>query len=479
MINFIKHSILIGSLLLTSITFQAQNITIEPDKDLVGIVSDGNKGVEGVVVSDGYTTAVTNKDGVYQLARNELAKFVFITPPNNYEIPVAGKLPAQYKPINQELKIVYANFQITKGKADNNFTLIAIADPQPSVDWEADRFRNETIEDMNLLVKTYYSNIPVQGIAVGDLVWDAPKLYPTLVDKLNDLNFTILPVIGNHDHDQQTKNDDYSAAKNYEKYFGPTYYSYNKGQCHFVVLDDMIYHDRKNYDNEITPEQLEWLKQDLSYVDKNKLIVLGVHVPTTFRKRTLNNTKELYEILDGYKVLIISGHTHDGETAFIDENIVEYNLNAAFGSGWVGDIGRTGAPNGYGVFEIKGNKIANHYYKATKQDREYQIKLYPLNSWKSKNDCVIANIWNWNEKWNVEVYEDGRKIEAVEQYTDFDPFAYEYMFGPKKPKHRPKTEPKKTHKLFSYKPISTDAVVRFVAKDEFNNEYSSEIDLKK
>lgn len=479
MTNWTKSIAMLCTLLVISAISYAQNIVIEPGKNLVGIVNDGHKGVEGVVVSDGYTVTTTNKDGVYQLERNEKAKFVFISTPSNYEIPVEGRLPVQHKRINQELKTVYANFQISKAKSENNFTLVAISDPQPSHGWEADRFRNETVEDINALIKSYHQNTPTIGIVVGDLVWDAPKLYPTMVDKFNDLHFTILPVIGNHDHDQNVKNDDYKASHNFEKYFGPTYYSYNKGQCHFVVLDDMIYGDRKNYVNEITLEQLEWLKQDLSHVDKNKLIILGVHVPTTYKGKTLNNTKELYDILEGYKVVIISGHTHDGETTFVNENIVEYNLHAAFGSGWVGDIGRSGVPNGYGVFEIKGNKLENYYYKSTNLDKELQMKLYPLNSWKSKADCMIANIWNWDEKWTVEVYENGKKMEGVNKYTDFDPYAYEYMHGPKKPKHRPSTEPKKTHKLFSYKPSSKDAIIKFVAKDEFNNEYSSEINLNK
>lgn len=449
--------------------------------NLVGCVTDGEKGIPGVVVSDGYSVVQTDKDGVYQMKRDKKAKFVFVSVPSQYKLPVAGSIPVYYKPVNHEFEVVYANFQLEKGTVEKDFVLVTLADPQPSKDWEVVRFRNETVKDLRTLVAGYPASTSFIGLAVGDLTWDAPELYPGYIDAVNEIPFPVLPVIGNHDHDQYVTDNDYEASHNFEKYFGPAYYSYNKGQCHFVVLDDIKYGNRKNYENYITEEQLAWLAQDLKYVSKDKLLIIGVHAPTMFNTRqVVKNAPELYALLDGYKVVIMSGHTHTGTHTRINDNITEYTLHAVFGSGWSGDIGQAGAPNGYGVFEISGNELKNHYYKGTGLPSSYQMKVYPPKSWESQKKNVIVNIWSYNDNWTVEVYENGKlQKNGMARYTDFDPSAYDFYYGPEKPEHRPRTEPKKTPNLFYYAPKNKKAVVKVVAKDEYGNEYKEEIDLKK
>lgn len=463
--------------LLVSIGVYPQYILPDAGYNLVGYVSDGQKGIPNVVISDGFTTTVTNGEGVYQMRRNDNAKFVFISVPAEYKIPVNGSIPAHYRRIDKDMGIFYANFQLEKGQVENNFTLVAMADTQPSKDWELKRFRTETVKDINTFVATYPKSKSFVGIGLGDLTWDAPELYPGFVDALNEIPFAILPVIGNHDHDNKVKKNDRLSSHNYEKYFGPTYYSYNKGQCHFVVLDDILYDGRKDYKIGLTEEQLNWLKEDLSYVSKDKLIVVGVHAPTKYHNRLLTNSNDLYKLLAGYKTIIMSGHTHNAAYTEIDENITEYTLNAVFGSGWVGDINPRGGPNGYGVFEFEGNKLVNQFFKGTGFPSSYQMKLYRSGVSVDNVKGVVANIWNWNKYWTVEVYENGKLRGNMEKYTGYDPDAYDYMLGPDKPKHRPKTEPAKSSNLFHYEPKSKKAIVTVVAKDEFGNSYTEQIDL--
>lgn len=463
-------------------TLQAQILKPQPGMSLVGRITDGLKGVSGVVVSDGFKTTVTDSNGVYQLLRNDSAKFVFISVPNNYKLPVDGSVPVFYKAIDQRMEVFYANFQLEKAPVADSFVLVAIADPQPSLDWEVKRFRTETAVDINRLVAEYPQSTDFFGIVLGDLTWDAPELYGSYKDVINEMPFSMLQVIGNHDHDETVIGHDRKASHNYEKNFGPAYYSYNRGQCHFVVLDNVIYHSRKSYKDEITQEQLDWLKEDLKHVSKDKLIVLGAHVPMQVgdNKVVVSNAPELYEILDGYKTVLLSGHRHRNEYTKISENIEAYNISATFGFGWIGDIAQDGTPNGYGVFEIEGADIKNQYFKGVDKAKDYQMRLYPLGSWSEKNDCVLANVWNWNEDWSFEIYENGKlmKNRTLTQYHDYDPYAYEYMFGKDKPKHRPKTEPHKTNHMFYYKPKNKKAVVKIVAKDNFGNIYSEEVNLK-
>lgn len=460
-------------------SLSAQYMVPQKGNNLIGRISDGQRGIANVVVSDGFTTTLTDAEGVYQMHRSDSAKFVFISVPAEYKIPTDGSIPTHYKSINQKLETVYANFQLEKDNITNDFTLVAMADPQPSVEWELKRFRNETVKDIQELVSDLPEKSAIVGIALGDLTWDAPQLYPGYTDAVNEIPFPVLQVIGNHDHDKNVKNDDRKASHNFERYFGPTYYSYNKGQCHFIVLDDIVYNDRKSYQNKISEEQMAWLKQDLSYVDKDKLLIVGVHAPTTFRTHQLVNSKQFYEILDGYKAIILSGHTHNAAYTEISENITEYTLNAVFGSGWIGDINPRGGPNGYAILEVSGNRLKNEYFKATGHPSSYQMKLYPPGSSNEKKESVVANIWNWNQHWTVEVYENDHLQGNMEQYLGFDPYAYEYMLGPDKPRHRPKTEPLKSGNMFHYTPKKKNSVIKVVAKDEFGNTFTDEIEIKK
>ncbi|MFR6635503.1 MAG: hypothetical protein ACLUQ6_13150 [Alistipes onderdonkii] len=56
----------------------------------------------------------------------------------------------------------------------------------------------------------------------------------------------VFQVIGNHDHNKAITVDA-DADASFEAAFGPTYYSYNIGDCHFIVLDDVLYTGSSSY----------------------------------------------------------------------------------------------------------------------------------------------------------------------------------------------------------------------------------------
>ena len=62
---------------------------VEPDNDIYGLITDtnGNR-MEGVVVSDGFTATVTDKNGEYQFKRSSDAVYVFYSIPADCEVPV-------------------------------------------------------------------------------------------------------------------------------------------------------------------------------------------------------------------------------------------------------------------------------------------------------------------------------------------------------------------------------------------------------
>lgn len=433
-----------------------------------------NVGVANVVVSDGYHVTTTNSDGQYSLNSNNLAKHVFISVPSDFKVPHEGNIPRFYKSIKSTTSNITIDFTLTKQNKDEHLVLTVMADPQAQIAADMKRFTAEATPHIEWLKNTYPRDVTFIGMTAGDLLWDAPAMYPDYVKAFQKLSFPFYQVIGNHDHDEKTTGNDYAASHIYESYFGPTYYSFNRGDCHFVALDNIIYNTRQDYKEEITQEQLDWLQQDLSYVDKNKLIVVVMHVPAYRRNGNtgVTNLGKLINILNGYKVVFISGHTHRMNRTVINKDMVEYTLSPTMGDSWAGNVNVDGCPNGYGVFEISGNELVNQYYMSTNRARDYQMRVYPVGAVTTLSNSVVANVWNYVPGWKVEIYEDGVFKGNMIKTTGYDPVAYDYYIGSSKPARKPGSEPATTPTLFYYTPKDSKAEIKVVVTDHFGNIYT-------
>lgn len=464
---------------------EINGIVVRDGMDAVGKVMADGQPAEGVVVSDGYSVVRTNAEGIYQLKRHANARFVFISVPADCKIPVRGAgRPDFYRAINPGDEIAYGEFTLSRQPVESEFTLLSIADPQFSDEYEYGRFSTETVPD---IVQTRQSagNTPVYGIILGDLVWDKMNMFGKFDWEFSRIGIPLFTVIGNHDYDMTVKNDDDRAAAPYERQFGPTYYSFNRGDCHFIVLDDIEYNgggaSGKGYEARLSDAQLAWLAKDLYHVPRNKLVIVGLHIntKTRFTETTIANNQALYNALNGYTVKILSGHTHWHGNVSVNNNIREYIHGASCGAFWSGDINRDGAPNGYGVFEISGNQVVDQYYKATARARDYQIKLYPVNSWALRPNDVIANIWDWHTDWrSVKVYENGvlkGDMKQFEEKTARDPYAKWLLDIRGGIVNDDAAGSIITDHLFYYRPTVPDALIRVEATDSYGNTYSAEI----
>ena len=101
-------------------------ISVKEGNDLYGIITDQDgKTVSGVVVTDGYSVATTDAQGLYQMKRNTAAKFVYYTNPEGYEPDNKGF----YQTLSSSVK----RYDFKLGKAmgdDTHFCLLLITDPQ-------------------------------------------------------------------------------------------------------------------------------------------------------------------------------------------------------------------------------------------------------------------------------------------------------------------------------------------------------------
>ena len=123
-------------------------------------------------------------------------------------------------------------------------------------------------------------------------------------------------VPGNHDHvafgvKTADKNDPLWGKGLYRHLFGPTHYSWDWGNVHFVALDGTSF---PPYEEKLGAEQLAWLKADLSFQPHDKPLVLFCHEPVVATKNAsagLKDSEQLAGVLQGRKVLgIFCGHLH-------------------------------------------------------------------------------------------------------------------------------------------------------------------------
>ena len=463
--KFIQHvSLFTGGLLLSRNNSFA---ILSGTEKIKGTVLSGGKGIANIIVSDGYSVVATDSKGQYEITPNADARAVFVSTPAGYEFNHDKCIARHYSLLkkNDETKI---DFELTPlGKDDNEHQFLIWADPQVKNDSDVEKMMSESASDVKKLVAAAGSGTLMHGITVGDIVWDEHKYYPDYDKAVKKMGIPFFQCLGNHDMDYN-KGGDETSDVTFQQNYGPTYYSFNRGQLHYVVMDNVRYLGKdRNYDGFLQKNQLDWLQKDLSFVSKDKLIILCVHIPVHSGTK---NKNALYDLLEGRNVHIMSGHTHYHVNA-IKENIYEHNHGTVCGAWWTGPICGDGTPCGYGVYKAKGNELS-WYYQSTGEEAAHQLSIYS-NDYNDTEKQIQVNIWNYDPAWKTEYWVDGKSKGALEQFEGFDPKAYATLLGPDLPKPRGFAEPRMTDHLFkAIVPVKTKKI-KVVATDRFGKKFTA------
>lgn len=435
----------------------------QKDQLVKGKVKSGGKGIPGVVVSDGYSVVVTDQKGRYEMSLHPDAICVFISTPSGYAFNHEQGISRHYIPVGK-LNRRSADFNLQRlSQDDQQHQFIIWADPQVKNKKDVEKLMAESVPDVQQLLAGAGSSALFHGIAVGDIVWDELNLFDAHNKAVAQMGIPFFQCLGNHDMDYN-KGDDSVSDNSFQEAYGPTYYSFNRGKAHYVVLDDVRYLGKeREYDGFITKNQLDWLKKDLAYVPMDHLLILCLHIPV---HSGVKNNQDLYPLLDGRNVHIMSGHTHYNVND-IKGNIYEHNHGTVCGAWWTGPICGDGTPCGYGVYSVKGTELS-WYYKSTGKEQDYQMKIY-----QQQPGEILANIWNADPSWKTEYYIDGVSQGALTQTEGFDPDAYASMLGPDLPKPRGFAEPKNTNHLFKGIIKTPGKEVTVIATDRFGKTYKT------
>ena len=522
-----------------------EDIDFKPDAGttVYGIVSSAGVGVENVVVSDGAEVTVTNEKGIYQLKSAKKWGYVFISVPSGYEVPSVGVLPQFHRALKNSADVVErADFKLEKVDGQDSYKIFMLGDMHlANRTGDLGQFAQFTSDLTDYM--TRHKGEKMYALTLGDMTWDLywysnSYYFPQYLNTINSQikNLQIFHTMGNHDNDFQTRSD-YDAAVKYVDQICPTYYSFNIGKVHYVVMDDIdcsSYNgtESHNYVKSLSAEQLDWLAKDLSHVAKTTPVVVAMHAqvfyPTTSGFKIDHdqvNTLRLFDILDGYTVRFVTGHTHKlfnvtPDAPIVDgHNFREYNSGSVCASWWWSGnltpgihIGTDGTPGGYGIWDVTGTDF-QCLYKSTGWPEEYQFRSYDLNNvhfsmadvplmpsdisasvknaymqyvnaYPQNNDNeVLINIWNWNSDWTLSVVDENRKTLPYTEVWAYDPLHIAALsvkrFNNAGLKSTPSFITDKFTHFFKVKADDADTDLVITVKDEFGNEWTENMQRPK
>ncbi len=496
----------------TTFLFKAKEVELDPSTNVYGLVLSAGNPLKGVVVSDGHKVAVTDDTGLYQLASDKAHKYVFISVPGGYEVNSDGVFPHLYKQLKGGARTVEnVNFELSKVEGQDNHTMIVMGDMHLAN-------RNNDLSQYTVFtneINSYLSSDSgrhIYGITLGDMSWDLYwydrnmdlAAYKTYINQIRGMQ--IFHAMGNHDHDMMFTGD-IDTAEKYKREIAPTYYSFNIGKVHYVVLDNINCKndgtkDGRNYTANIVDEQIEWLRLDLQHVPADTPLVLAMHAPF----RDVSNKNEILSLISSYSnVHFITGHTHK-VTNYAEDKYMEHVSGAVCADWWWSGrynqsllVSTDGAPGGYAVWDIAG-KDFKWRYKATGKPEDYQFRTYDLNKVafaksdfkagddsytakyasayqpSSKNE-VLINVWNWNKGWQIEVKDEKDNVLKATQTTAYDPLHIAARFVWESTTSNFETQ--KSGDYFKVTASDPDVDLVITVTDEFGNVYTEKMQRPK
>ncbi len=412
------------------------------------VYGGGNKALAGVVISDGLLCVQTDENGYFEID-SDLSRTKFITAsiPSGYSAPTdENGLPIFYHRVTDEERaneMVQHTFEFYPvANNPERYTLIVGADPQPrarSAGYDNIAYHSlDMCEDFYLDMKEKAATITdrnVYGMMLGDLVHENMNLFTNYVAGLKTLGFPMFNILGNHDNDYTAKNDTEGRRK-YEEYLGPTYYSFNIGKQHYVVLDNLIMKIRssdnslRDYDQGLTDEVWQWLQNDLQYVDRSTTIMVAAHSPMFMgidmserSKHTQGHRTDYAALLSKYaKVHAWAGHAHTTFNYVYPEssnlkNIEVHTVARSTGELWTNEYAVNGTPRGYTVVEVDGDEISWYFKPTLYQRNGFTGKTDPQPEYKYRD-------YDFDENGEAKMRKDGAKLTESYQMKVYKPGQY-------------------------------------------------------
>ncbi|HEY1243493.1 MAG TPA: calcineurin-like phosphoesterase C-terminal domain-containing protein [Hyphomicrobiaceae bacterium] len=358
----------------------------------------GDRGIGGVMVSNGRDVALTAPDGAWALAVEPGDSVFVIKPSQRMTRTSAAGLPqfsylyqpagSQHQPGSRFPLIEPTgplpdsiDFALMRSEEAPGFEALLVSDTQPDSLAELTYVRDDIVAGLLGVGGAAF------GINHGDVVADDLSLYTRYLRLLGSTGLTWHHCPGNHDINYAAP-DDRRSRETWKRTFGPRSYAFQHGQATFFVLDNVEYLGHGRYRGALRTRQLQFIRNVLARVPREHLVALSMHIPLVCYLDPDNpaditaDWRALLQALSGHRHTVsFAGHLHATEHHYLGGEAGpagpaphhHHILTAACGSWWSGPSDQRGipcadspdgTPNGFHVLSVAGNRYTTRFVPA-------------------------------------------------------------------------------------------------------------------
>lgn len=424
------------------------------DENENGTFDTGEPAVQGIPVTNGRDITETNGDGLYEISA-EKNSVVFVIKTNGWKTAVNKNNIPQFFAINsrdgaggndyqglspsEELS-EQVNFPLYKMDEPDSFRVLMFGDTQPRTIEEVNYIAHDSVQEVIGVDAAF-------GATLGDLVFDDLNLFEPLNQVIGQIGLPWRHVMGNHDIDFSA-DDNWNARGAYLRTYGPSWYAFQYGKAHFIVMDNIRWIVEENdryYRTGLGEKQMQFVENYLKTVPDDELVVFMAHIPWVGSTPWADDQerRDFFNLIVSHqKSISFVAHTHrhyhhligDEEGFPGDDPHHMVSMATVCGSWWTGahdeygiphSMMRDGTPTGYGFLEIDGADW-KFSFKAARRPADFQMHVYApdeIMASETSTAEVYANVFNALPDATVEMkIGQNREWMAMSKSQEPDPF---------------------------------------------------------
>ncbi|MFP4171660.1 MAG: calcineurin-like phosphoesterase C-terminal domain-containing protein [Candidatus Hydrogenedentota bacterium] len=340
------------------------------DRNGSGVREEGDPGVPEVRVSNGRDVTVTDEEGRWRLPLDGDRTIFFVIKPSGWRAPLNGDNLPQFHYIHDpegSPELEYEgiaptgtlpdsiDFPLEPQEEPSELRVLMCGDPQPRNGREVAYIAQSAVPELAEAEADF-------GVSLGDIMFDNLEYYGPLNAAMGLAGKPWYNLLGNHDLNFDVPDNEH-ANDTFIRVYGPTYYAFEYGPVHFIVLNNIDWMGATeeggsgSYRGRLGERQIEFVRNELEHVPQDKLSVIMMHIPldspdTEAEGSNTVDREDLYRIIeDRPNLLTLSAHRHlhghfmlDEENGWRGDNPLHHIIMGTLCGSWF-----RGAPNEQGV----------------------------------------------------------------------------------------------------------------------------------